>query len=77
MMEVESQSRGGVRDYPGEWQKKQGGKGHGEVVQWDLHLIGCKDREELKMTRSSNTDHKKKGHLNKRNQAARKRGKTF
>lgn len=78
--EVESQSRGSARGCPGGWQREQEKAGHGEVVQgpnrWDLHPTGCKGREEPKMTRASNTD-RKKGYLNKRNQAARKRGKTL
>jgi len=32
VMEVESQSRGGARGCPGEWQREQEGEGHGEVV---------------------------------------------
>ena len=37
-----------------------------------FYLTGCKRKEEPKTTRASNLDHKKKGHLDKRNWAARK-----
>lgn len=39
-MEVEGQSRGGVRGCPGEWQREPEVEGHGEVLhgpnQWDF-----------------------------------------